>query len=63
MTVLLTSAGIGSRLSPLTKYFNKPLLKFKVKLETKNNGVKTKVIKKVYFAPSDYELQDSFWLE
>lgn len=26
MTVLLTSAGIGSRLSPLTKYFNKSML-------------------------------------
>jgi hypothetical protein len=47
----------------LTKYTDKSLLKFKVRLETVKNGVKTKVTKKVYFAPSNYDLEDSFWTE
>jgi hypothetical protein len=47
----------------LTKYTDKSLLKFKVRLETSKNGVKTKITKKVYFAPSNYDLEDSFWIE
>ena len=47
----------------LTKYTDKSLLKFKVKLETIKNGVKTKLTKKLFFAPSNYDLEDSFWSE
>jgi hypothetical protein len=47
----------------LTKYIEKPLLNFKIKLETTSNGVKTKVSKKLFFEPGDYDLRDSFWIE
>jgi hypothetical protein len=47
----------------LTKYTDKSLLKFKVKLETVKNGVRTKLTKKLFFAPSNYDLEDSFWSE
>ena len=43
MLVLLTSAGIGSRLKPYTNYINKGLLPYKNKPAILNNGLNIQV--------------------
>lgn len=47
----------------LSKAREKSELKIKIKLEMKNDGMKTKVTHKLKYAPSDYDIEDNFWLE
>lgn len=47
----------------LSKIREKSELKIKVKLEMKDGNTKTKVMHKLRYAPSDYNIEDNFWLE
>lgn len=47
----------------LFKIREKSELKIKIKLETKSNGIVTKVVHKLRFAPTAYDIKDNFWLE
>ncbi len=47
----------------LSKTREKSELKIKIKLEMKDGGTKTKVVRKLKYAPSDYDIEDNFWLE
>jgi hypothetical protein len=47
----------------MSKVREKSELKIKLKLEMINKGVKTKMTHRLKFAPSDYDIEDNFWLE
>lgn len=47
----------------LSKAREKSELNFKVKLEMKSGRTKTKVVHRLKYAPSDYDIEDNFWLD